>query len=116
MFPSIFQTFGADPANAAMYSRLTTAFENGKALTGADAAFYQPELLESSLMDASMEARAAHLETLARQGIPYAPGYEAQLYHATVIHWRVKRSWVADWRQGVSFSLASAALRASPMH
>ena len=30
--------------------------------------------------------------------------------------WRVKRSWVADWRQGVSFSLASAALRASPIH
>jgi len=31
-------------------------------------------------------------------------------------NWRVKRSWVADWRQGVSFSLASAALRASPIH
>jgi len=36
------------------------------------------------------------------------------IYYAT--NWRVKRSWVADCRQGVSFSLASAALRASPIH
>ncbi|HEV2208620.1 MAG TPA: RHS repeat-associated core domain-containing protein, partial [Verrucomicrobiae bacterium] len=78
-------SFGADPANAAMYSRLTTAFENGQALTGADAAFYQHELVESLLMDAGMEARAAHLETLSQQGILYAPGYEAQLYHPMVI-------------------------------
>jgi RHS repeat-associated protein len=78
-------TFGPDPANAAMYSRLTTAFENGQTLTGTDAAFYQHELTESSLMDAGMEARAAHLETLGRQGIEYAPGYESQLYHPTVI-------------------------------
>jgi hypothetical protein len=76
---------GIDPANAAMYSRLTTAFENGQALTGTDAAFYQHELLESSLMDSGMGARAAHLETLSQQGIPYAPGCEAQLYHLTVI-------------------------------
>ena len=76
---------GIDPANASMYSRLTTAFENGQALTGADEAFYQHELLESSLMDTGMDARAAHLETLNQQGIPYAPGYEAQLYHPTVI-------------------------------
>ena len=76
---------GIDPANAAMYSRLTTAFENGQAFTGTDAAFYQHELLESSLMDSGMEARAAHLETLSQQGIPYAPGYEAQLYHQSVI-------------------------------
>ena len=78
-------TFGADPANSAMYSRLTTAFENGRALTGTDAAFYQHELLESSLMDSGMGARAAHLETLGQQGIQYAPGYESQLYHSTVI-------------------------------
>ena len=32
------------------------------------------------------------------------------------LNWRVKRSWVADGLQGVSFSLASAALRASPIH
>ncbi len=51
---------GIDAANSAMYSRLTTAFENGQALTGTDAAFYQHELLESSLMDAGMDARAAH--------------------------------------------------------
>jgi RHS repeat-associated protein len=78
-------TFGADPPNSAMYSRLTTAFENGRALTGTDAAFYQHELIESSLMDAGMADRAAHLETLSRQGIPYAPGHESQLYHPTVI-------------------------------
>jgi hypothetical protein len=36
-------------------------------------------------MDAGVEARAAHLETLSQQGIPYAPGNEAQLYHPTVI-------------------------------
>jgi RHS repeat-associated protein len=78
-------TFGTDPANAAMYSRLTTAFENGQALTGADATFYQHELIESSIMDAGMDARAAHLQTLDMQGIQYAPGYEAQLYHPTVI-------------------------------
>jgi hypothetical protein len=75
---------GIDAANSTMYSRLTTAVENGKALTGTDAAFYQHELLESSLMDSGMGARAAHLETLGQQGIPYAPGYEAQLYHPTV--------------------------------
>src|SRR6266516_508556 len=32
------------------------------------------------------------------------------------VDWRVKRSWVADGPQGVGFSLASAALRASPIH
>ena len=78
-------TFGADSANSAMYSRLTKSFESGTALTGTDAAFYQHELLESSLMDSGMGARAAHLETLGQQGMPYAPGYEAQLYHPTVI-------------------------------
>jgi hypothetical protein len=54
-------TFGPDAANSAMYSRLTTAFENGNALTGTDATFYAHELLESSLMDSGMGARAARL-------------------------------------------------------
>ena len=76
---------GLDPGNFAMYNRLTTAFESGQPLSGVDATFYQHELIESSLMDAGMDARAAHLETLSQQGIPYAPGYEAQLYHPTVI-------------------------------
>jgi hypothetical protein len=69
--------FGVEPTNAAMYERLTTAFESGQPLTGADATFYQHELIESGLMDGGMDARAAHLETLRIQGIDYAPGYEA---------------------------------------
>ena len=76
---------GLDPVNYGMYDKLTTAFESGQPLTGIDATFYEHELIESSLMDAGMDARAAHLETLSQQGIQYAPGYEAQLYHPTVI-------------------------------
>ena len=76
---------GLDPVNYAMYDRLTTAFQSSQPLAGVDATFYEHELIESSLMDAGMDARAAHLETLSQQGIQYAPGYEAQLYHSTVI-------------------------------
>jgi RHS repeat-associated protein len=73
-------TFGTDEANAAMYSRLTSAFESGQPLTGVDATFYQHELIESGLMDAGMGAREAHLSTLEIQGIPYQKGYESLLY------------------------------------
>jgi RHS repeat-associated protein len=77
--------FGDVPENSAMMSRLTTAFENGKALTGADATFYQHELMESELVEAGMDPAAAHLETLSRQGIAYVPGYEVQIYDPSVI-------------------------------
>ena len=54
-----------------------------------DLNFYAHELHEAELMagsDYSQEvARAAHLETLQWQGIPYEAGYEAQLYHPDVI-------------------------------
>jgi len=50
-----------------------------------DLAFYEHETIEFGLMRGGMEARAAHLETLSRQGIPYKPGYESQLYHPSVI-------------------------------
>ena len=50
-----------------------------------DLNFYQHELHESTLMQQGMDARAAHLQTLESQGIPYEPGYESQLYHPDVI-------------------------------
>jgi hypothetical protein len=68
-----------------MYSILTTAFENGETLTGTDAAFYQHELIESSLVDSGMDQSAAHLETLSQQGIPYNQASQAALYHPSVI-------------------------------
>ena len=78
-------TVDAEGPEFAMYSRLTTAFENGETLTGTDAAFYQHELIESSLVDSGMEQSAAHLETLSQQGIPYNPASQAALYHPSVI-------------------------------
>ncbi len=50
-----------------------------------DLNFYAHELNESTLMQQGIEARAAHLQTLEWQGIPYEPGYESQLYHPDVI-------------------------------
>jgi hypothetical protein len=54
-----------------------------------DLSFYAHEIDEAGLMDATDygqdAARAAHLETLQWQGIPYLPGYESQLYHPDVI-------------------------------
>jgi len=35
--------------------------------------------------DPETAANDAALETLERQGIPYVPGYESQLYHPSVI-------------------------------
>ena len=72
--------FAPDAANDLMYGRLVAAFARGESLTGVDATFYQHELIESRLMDAGMEARAAHLETLSIQGISYQKGYESLLY------------------------------------
>jgi RHS repeat-associated protein len=78
-------TVDAEGPEFAMYSRLTTAFENGETLTGTDAAFYQHELIESSLVDSGMGQSAAHLETLSQQGIPYNQASQAALYHPSVI-------------------------------
>jgi hypothetical protein len=78
-------TVDAEGPEFAMYSRLTTAFENGRTLTGTDAAFYQHELIESSLVDSGMEQSAAHVEALSQQGIPYTPASQAALYHPSVI-------------------------------
>ena len=73
-----------DPPNAAMLGRLKAG-----ETTSHDLNFYAHELYESQLMRGSDygydAARAAHLQTLESQGIPYAPGYESQLYHPDVI-------------------------------
>jgi hypothetical protein len=72
--------FGADEANAAMVTRLRSGLR-----TEHDIAFYRHEIYESSLMRSGMEARAAHLNTLEWQGIPYVKGYEQRLYHPDVL-------------------------------
>jgi RHS repeat-associated protein len=73
-----------EPANAAMLGRLQAGERAVQDLN-----FYAHELYESNLMAGTDygydAARAAHLETLQWQGIPYAPGYESQLYHPDVI-------------------------------
>jgi hypothetical protein len=69
-----------DPPNAAMLTRLRAGETSIQDLN-----FYAHELIESGLMQGGMDARAAHLETLQRQGIPYIPGYESQLYQPDVI-------------------------------
>jgi hypothetical protein len=77
--------FDPDAPTQLMYGRLVNAFEQGEALTGVDATFYQHELIESELMDAGIEARAAHLQTLQIQGIPYQAGYESLLYSSEAL-------------------------------
>lgn len=72
--------------NLAMYSRIFAKFDAGEPLSGADAVFYQHELIESRLMNMGLDARDAHLETLMIQGIDYAPGYEAFIYDASIIN------------------------------
>jgi hypothetical protein len=71
---------GDNPPNQEMIARLRA----GETSTQ-DINFYQHELHEADLMDQGMEARAAHLQTLGWQGIPYEPGYERQLYAPNVI-------------------------------
>ena len=80
--------FGAEPQNQAMVARLRA----GETSTH-DITFYMHELKESAIMGRTRSAysevydwqRAAHLETLQWQKIPYAPGYESQIYHPSVI-------------------------------
>lgn len=72
--------FGDDAANAVMLQRLRT----GQA-TQQDLNFYMHELKESAFMRQGVDARAAHEATLKWQGIPYKPGYEAQLYSKDAI-------------------------------
>ncbi len=69
-----------DPANQAMIARLRAG-----STTPQDLNFYNHELYEKGLMDTGISARDAHMQTLQWQGIPYEPGYEAQLYHPSVI-------------------------------
>lgn len=75
-----------EPANAAMLERLRAGQTSVQ-----DINFYMHELRESAVMERTggygtyEGARAAHLETLQWQNIPYAPGYESQLYHPDVI-------------------------------
>ena len=80
--------FGENAANQAMVGRLKAG-----QTTAQDINFYMHELKESAVMGRTRGAfsdvyewqRAAHLETLEWQGIPYHPGYESQLYHPDVI-------------------------------
>ncbi len=69
-----------DPANEAMIGRLRAGNT-----TSQDINFYNHEIYEKGLMDQGVSAREAHLQTLRWQGIPYEPGYEARLYHPSVI-------------------------------
>ncbi len=73
-----------DPANTAMLERLKAGQTSIQDLN-----FYEHELMEAAQMIGSDygydAARAAHLETLQWQGIPFEPGYESLLYHPDVI-------------------------------
>jgi hypothetical protein len=71
---------GMAPANEEMLERLQAAAAEGRALAGADAAFYQHELYESQLMAQGMEAPAAHAKALADLGHD-----AAQLYDRDVV-------------------------------
>ena len=68
------------PPNVAMLQRLKDGLASPE-----DINFYQHEMIEAELMAEGLDARAAHLRTLERQGVAYEPGYEAQLYHWSVI-------------------------------
>lgn len=70
----------SEPNNAAMLNRLKSGMTSPQ-----DVNFYMHELKESAFMRQGLDSRAAHLRTLDWQGIPYAPGYESQLYHPDVI-------------------------------
>ena len=50
-----------------------------------DLSFHQHEMIETQLMARGVDARTAHLQAFARQGIAYEPGYEVRLYHPSVI-------------------------------
>jgi len=54
-------------------------------LSSLDSLEYNHESIESGLVAGGMDVAAAHLETLRLQGIPYAPGFQAQIYHPSVI-------------------------------
>jgi hypothetical protein len=76
-----------------MLARLRAGFADPQDLN-----FYEHETIESGIFNQinpgnlspeSEEfqnlAEQAHLQTLKQQGIPYAPGFQAQLYHPSVI-------------------------------
>jgi hypothetical protein len=77
-----------------MLGRLQAGFTDTQDLN-----FYEHETIESGIFNQlnpgnlspeSEEfqnlAEQAHLQTLQQQGIPYAPGFQAQLYHPSVIN------------------------------
>ncbi len=68
------------PPNDRMLRRLEDGFDSPW-----DRNFAEHELIESGLMDNGLSPRDAHLGALGRQGIPYEPGYERNLYHPDVI-------------------------------
>src|SRR6266566_8010179 len=72
-------------------------------------------LVEDGITLARNLARGIAPLEIEAEGLP-AAFYELAANVTKLSNWRVKRSWVDDRPQGVSFSLASAALRASPIH
>ena len=77
---SALDALDAFPPNRAMLERLKAGMIDPE-----DLSFHQHEMIETQLMAQGVDARTAHLQTLARQGIAYEPGYEVRLYHPSVI-------------------------------
>ena len=77
---SALDALDAFPPNRAMLQRLKAGKNDPEDLN-----FHQHEIIEAQLMAEGVEDRAAHLQALARQGIAYEPGYEARLYHPSVV-------------------------------
>ena len=72
--------FGEDAANDVMLKGLKEGGRSTQELN-----FYIHELKEAATMARGVDAKAAHEATLKWQGIPHAPGYEAQLYSKEAI-------------------------------
>lgn len=86
--------------NTLMLNRLRTAMAEGKAVTGADAAFYTHELAEATKMRAGLGYQAAHAESLIKYQVsPYS------VYHPEVIQsvnqqvpGYFNKNWIDFWR------------------
>jgi hypothetical protein len=72
--------FGPHEPNDAMLERVEQALAKGEPLTGADAAFYHHELLESSLMNDGLPYEAAH--NIALENLGHSP---FEVYHPDVV-------------------------------
>jgi len=73
-----------EPPNIRMLERIRAGLRGGN-LSEYDVRFYEHELKEWEFVKQGLEPRAAHLETLKWQGIPYEAGYESKLYDPDVI-------------------------------